>query len=366
MSFSAFDHRCMNEALQLAWLGRNGTHPNPRVGCVIAREDSVIGRGYHRRAGGRHAEVHALAEAGSRASGATAYVTLEPCAHHGRTPPCADALIGAGIARVVAATADPHPEVDGKGLKRLEAAGVLVETGLMAAAAEDLNAGFFSRMRRGRPWVRIKTAQSLDGRIALRDGQSAWITGQAARKDVQQWRAQSDAILTGIGTVLADDPGLDVRGIAVEKPPLRVILDSAWRTPPEAKTLSLPGQVLIVGAAGTTPPPALVATGAECIAVDADRRGLQLEAVLTLLGERSVNEVQVEAGGVLCGALLSRGLVDEVLWYTAPVLLGSDGLPGFAVSGPARMEQRLSFDVRERVMVGQDLRLRLQPQYPST
>jgi diaminohydroxyphosphoribosylaminopyrimidine deaminase/5-amino-6-(5-phosphoribosylamino)uracil reductase len=255
--FSDFDRTAMQRALELAARGLASTHPNPRVGCVIARSGRIVGEGWHARAGEAHAEVMALATAGSEAAGATVYVTLEPCNHQARTPPCVDALLAARVARVVYAVADPNPRVAGRGAARLEVAGVNVAAGLMAAEATELNAGFFKRMRTGRPWVRVKLAMSLDGRTALASGASRWVSGEAARADVQQWRARSAAIMTGVGTVLADDPRLDVRlaEVAEEPPrPLRVVLDSTLRTPPAARLFTVPGEVLIITAlsAGAT------------------------------------------------------------------------------------------------------------------
>ena len=245
----------MARALRLAERGLYTTQPNPRVGCVIARADEVVGEGWHQRAGEPHAEVFALREAGARAQGATAYVTLEPCAHHGRTPPCADALIAAGIARVVAACTDPNPKVAGGGLRRLMDAGIDVQTGLMHEAARELNRGFFSRIERGRPWLRVKLAMSLDGRTALANGESQWITGEAARADVQRWRARSSAIMTGSGTVLADDPRLTVRSPDLKEsaPPLRVVLDRNLQTPQHAHVLDNTAPTLIIHASGAKP-----------------------------------------------------------------------------------------------------------------
>lgn len=385
MSFSAFDYRCMAEAITLARRGLRTSMPNPRVGCVLARDGQIVGRGWHERTGGPHAEVVALRDAGQAAQGATAYVTLEPCAHHGRTAPCAEALIAAGVRSVVSALADPNPRVDGGGLATLDAAGIETRTGLMAEAARALNPGFLSRMERGRPWVRVKLAQSLDGRTALANGHSQWITGPAARADVQRWRARSCAVLTGVGTVLADDPALTQRIRGLERQPLRVIADSRWRTPPTAKTLGLSGTVLVAGRADLVPPADLQAA-AECLLLpavedrDAEQHGkrdgkgdgkgncerdgkrIDLEALLRALAKREINEVHVEAGGVLCGALLRRGLVDELLLYQAPCLLGEDGLPTFELGGLDTMAARPTLRLLERVAVGDDLRMRLAPQ----
>jgi diaminohydroxyphosphoribosylaminopyrimidine deaminase/5-amino-6-(5-phosphoribosylamino)uracil reductase len=369
VSFSRFDHACMAEALRLARKGLYTTDPNPRVGCVLADGTTVRGRGWHARAGGPHAEIAALQDAQGAgqgpgkdaARGLTAYVTLEPCSHHGRTPPCADALVAAGIVRVVFACGDPNPQVDGGGGARLRAAGIVVESGLLADEAEALNCGFLMRMRTGRPWVRIKSAISLDGRTALRNGDSRWISSEHSRRDVQRWRARSSAILTGVSTVLADDPSLDAR---VEEPvvqPLRVVADSRWRTPPDARLLEQPERTLLAGDAGRAVPEALRARRVECLPLPAPGGRIDLDALLHALAEREVNEVQVEAGARLCGALLRAGRVDELLVYLAPVLLG-DGGPGPVALGPLEsMAERTHFSVLETTHFGDDLRIRLQP-----
>lgn len=385
--FSSFDHECMGEALRLARKGLYSTDPNPRVGCVIADGASITGRGWHAAAGQAHAEIVALRDAAQQNGqaslrGQTAYVTLEPCSHHGRTPPCADALAEAGIARVVIGCADPNPRVNGGGVARLRAAGVAVESGLLAEAAAELNCGFLMRMRAGRPWVRIKSAISLDGRTALRNGASRWISGEASRRDVQCWRARSSAILTGVGTVIADDPSLDARiesGIESglgEPPvlqPLRVVADSRWRTPPASRVLDRPERTLLAGLGEREVPAELRARGARCLPLPAaqgqaqDRSGdrpgdrIDLGALLAALAEREINEVQVEAGAQLCGALLRAGLVDELLIYLAPVLLG-DGGPGPVALGPLEsMDERTHLELLETTRVGDDLRLRLKP-----
>ncbi len=367
----------MARALELAARGMRTTSPNPRVGCVIARDGQVLAEGWHAHAGGPHAEIAALAalEAPGDARGATAYVTLEPCSHHGRTPPCADALVEAGITDVVIAAGDPNPEVNGQGIARLREAGIACRTGLMAAEADELNPGFNQRMRTGRPFVRVKLAQSLDGRIALGSGASQWITGAAARADVQHWRARASVILTGIGTVAMDDPSLNVRlpadvapaHVAADPQPLRVIVDSRWRTPVAARTLSLPGQVVIAGCENAPIPELLATTEAELLqlpsttASPTDR--VDLHALMRELAAREANEVHVEAGGRLCGALLEAGLVDELLVYVAPCLLGQDGLPSFAFGPLEAMDSRPTFAWIDRQMFGDDLRIRLRPQY---
>lgn len=348
----------MAQALGLAERGAWTTRPNPMVGCVLVRDGEVVGEGFHQRAGGPHAEVFALRAAGERSRGATAYVTLEPCAHYGRTPPCALALIEAGVSRVVAAMADPFPQVNGGGFALLRNAGVEVSHGLMEAQARELNRGFLSRVQRGRPWLRLKFGASLDGRTAMASGESKWITGDAAREDVQRWRARASAILTGAGTVLADDPSLTARVIGDLDPPLRVVLDARLETLAMSKvrqggapTLYLHGEQLA--------PPELA--GAEFAALPLVEGRFDLEAVLRLLGERGINEVQVEAGATLSGAWLRAGLVDELLVYIAPLLLGDTARPLLAGLGIETMAQRVPLELRELRQIGADLRLLLQP-----
>ena len=350
-------------ALRLARKGLFTTDPNPRVGCVVASDQQIAGAGWHEQAGGAHAEIAALQDAGGSVLGKTAYVTLEPCSYHGRTPPCTEALIEAGIARVVIASEDPNPRVNGGGLQRLSAAGIKVETGLMSEEAEALNVGFISRMKAGRPWLRIKSAISLDGRTALRNGESRWITGQASRNDVQRWRARSSAILTGIGTVLADNPAMDARVNEPLQQPLRVVADSRWQTPPDSKILASPGAVLIAGDDSVPVPAALASSKAQCLGLPATDGRVDLHALLKSLAEMEVNEVQVEAGARLCGALFEERLVDELLVYQAPVLLG-DGGPGLLALGPLEsMAGRAHLTVLEVSRFGDDLRIRLQPDF---
>lgn len=363
MSFSAFDHQCMARALQLARLGLNTTHPNPRVGCIISNNAQVVGSGWHKKAGEPHAEIFALRAAGDLASGGTAYVTLEPCSHSGRTPPCVDALINAKIARVVYAIEDPNPDVSGNGFNRLRQAGIEVQGGLMAAEAEKLNSGFLMRMRQQRPWVRIKLAQSLDGHIALANGSSQWISGPEARDDVQNWRARSDVILTGIGTVLADDPSLNVRNTPDARQPMRVVVDSQWRIPASARLLGLPGKVLIAGLKENPVPETLGSAGAECVGLPACDGRVDMQAVLSELGARGCNEVQVEAGATLCGTLLQQGLVDEVLIYQAPIIMGGGAVSPFAAPRLDNMEDRVHLEWVDSRRIGKDLRLRLKPVY---
>ncbi len=360
--FTATDHLLMARALRLAERGAYTTRPNPMVGCVIAHGDEVVGEGFHQRAGGPHAEVFALRQAGERARGATAYVTLEPCAHHGRTPPCALALIEAGVARVVAAMRDPFPQVDGGGFELLRQAGIAVEQGLMAAQARELNRGFLSRVERGRPWLRIKLASSLDGRTALASGESKWITGTAARQDVQRWRARAGAILTGAGTVLADDPMLTVRLDADDAflPPLRVVLDARLRTLDRARVREGGAPTLYLHDPALRPP---VLAGAEFAAVPLRDDGrFDLHAVMALLAERGINEVHTEAGAALGGALLAAGLADELLLYMAPLLLGDGARPLLAGLGIETMAQRVPLRLVEALPLGEDLRLLLRPQ----
>ena len=355
----------MARALRLAERGAYTTRPNPMVGCVLAHGDEVVGEGWHRRQGEPHAEVLALQAAGDRARGATAYVTLEPCAHTGRTGPCADALVAAGVARVVAAMRDPFPQVDGSGFDRLRTAGIAVEVGLMEAQARALNVGFVSRVVRGRPWVRVKLACSLDGRTAMASGDSKWITGEAARADVMHWRARAGAILTGAGTVLADDPSLTVRFATPREfvPPLRVVLDPGLATVARGKVREGDAPTLYLHAPDAKPPRELTADRAP---VPVRAGVFDLPAVLELLAGRGINEVHVEAGATLAGALLKAGLVDELLLYVAPVLLGDTARPLFGGLGFTEMAQRLQLEILETLRIGDDLRLRLRSRAGAT
>ena len=360
LEFSAIDHALMARALRLAERGAFTTRPNPMVGCVIAHGDEVVGEGWHQRKGGAHAEVFALEGAGDRAKGATAYVTLEPCAHTGSTPPCADALIAAGVVRVVCAMRDPFPQVDGAGIDKLQAAGVVVEVGLMETQAREINRGFLSRIVRGRPWLRVKLATSLDGRSAMESGDSKWISSDASRQDVQRWRARSGALMTGAGTVLMDDPRLTVRmgdGVDVV-PPLRVVLDPGLATVARGRVREGDAPTLYLHAPDTKPPRAL---DAEHVAVAARHGMFDLEAVLRLLAERGINEVQLEAGATLAGGFLSAGLVDELLLYIAPVLLGERARPLFDGLHINEMAERLQLQVVDTRRIGDDLRLLLRP-----
>lgn len=357
--FSALDHQHMAHALRLAERAAYTARPNPMVGCVIARDGGVVGEGWHQRTGGPHAEVFALRQAGEQARGATAYVTLEPCAHHGRTPPCALALIDAGVSRVVAAMRDPFPKVDGGGFVLLREAGIEVAEGLMATQARELNKGFLSRIERGRPWLRVKLAASLDGRTAMADGTSKWITGAAAREDVQHWRARAGAILTGAATVLADDPMLTVRLADTEVlPPLRVVLDSRLRSLECSRVREGGAPTLYVHDAAVSAPDAADAEFATAPSVDGR---LDLGAVLALLAERGINEVHTEAGATLAGALLAGGWVDELLLYQAPTLLGEHGRPLLSGLGIHAMDQQRRLRVVDQRQVGADVRLLLRP-----
>jgi len=366
--FSDFDRFAMQRALTLAARGLETTDPNPRVGCVIAQRGRVVGEGWHERAGEAHAEIAALRAAGTQAVGATVYVTLEPCSHHGRTPPCVEALIAARVARVLIAARDPNPQVDGKGAAALRAAGIAVESGLMEGEAIDLNAGFFRRMLTGRPLVRVKLAMSLDGRTALASGESRWITGEAARQDVQHWRARSSAILTGIGTVLADDPRLDVRlpveAGAARRQPLRIVLDSQLRTPPGARLFETPGEVLILTTLTAPEDPRalqLTSRGARLESLPLEGERVALAPVLDRLAELELNEVLVEAGAILAGEMLRQALVDELLLYVGLRLLGPSARALVTMPPLARLADAPSFSLFDMQPMGDDLRLRLRP-----
>lgn len=357
MMFSAVDHGMMARALQLAERGLWTTSPNPRVGCVLVRDGEVVGEGWHERAGEAHAEVNALRQAGDKARGATAYVTLEPCSHYGRTPPCAEALIAAGVARVVAAMADPNPLVAGKGLALLQAAGIATAVGLMEAEAKELNIGFVSRMTRGQPWVRLKAAASLDGKTALNNGVSQWITGPEARQDGHRWRARACAILTGIGTVRDDDPQLTVRGLDVSRQPLRVIVDSKLEISPQAKILQ-GGGVLLVGAVDSPEKSAMLrCTGVEVEILPNAAGKVELKDLLEALGRRGINEVHVEAGFKLNGSLMREGLVDEVLLYLAPCLVGDNAHGLFNLPELSSLDGKQGLQIRDVRQVGADIRV---------
>ena len=362
----AIDHEHMARALQLAANGLYDTAPNPAVGCVLVKGSRVVGTGWTAPAGGPHAEVVALKAAGAAARGATAYVTLEPCCHTGRTGPCTKALLEAGVTRVVFAGRDPNPRVAGGGARELAAAGVAVEGGVMESAAEPLNRGFFTRMRRGVPYVRSKLAVSLDGRTALANGASKWITSAAARADVHRWRARSSAVLTGSGTIVDDDPSLDARREEAQIPesigikqPLRVVIDARLKMPPSAKTLALPGEVLVLTthALGDPKAEALRAAGARVERVAGDAEHCDLRAVIEHLGALEINDVWVEAGAGLNGALLAAGLIDELIIYMAPRVLGSAARGMFEVPALESLadDYRVTFD--EVSKIGADLRI---------
>lgn len=360
--FSADDHAYMARALQLARHGLYTTQPNPRVGCVLVREGHIVGEGWHERAGQPHAEVFALQAAQDQAQGATAYVSLEPCSHHGRTPPCADALVHTGIKKVIVAMADPNPLVAGQGLKRLQAAGIETASGLLATEARALNPGFISAMERQRPFVRIKMAMSLDGRTAMASGESVWITGEAARRDVQFWRAQAGAILTGIDTVLMDKPQLNLRLTAADlnisgelRQPIRVILDSQLRFPLDAPLLSSAGKVLIYTCSTNQAKIAQLQQLSVQVRQFTSTR-LDLNEVLSALVLDGINELHVETGATLTGALIEQGLADELLLYIAPHLMGSAARALFNLP-LATMAERYALTIQDIRAVGKDWRI---------
>lgn len=372
-SFSEQDRCWMARAIQLAAQGRFTTHPNPRVGCVLVRDGQIVGEGFHVRAGEGHAEVNALRMAGDQAMGATAYVTLEPCSHHGKTPPCAEALVHAGVARVVSAMVDPNPQVAGRGIKRLLNAGIEASSGLLEAEAKALNPGFIKRMEQGLPYVRIKTASSLDGRTAMQSGESQWITGAAARSDVQRLRAQSSVIVTGVDSILHDDSSLTVRedelqldnaAEIVQKQPLRVVLDSQLRMPLNAKILQQPGRTLIAtvsqDAAKTG---ALIESGAEVVQLAAEQNRVSIKALLEYLATaEQCNELLVETGARLAGAFIAAGVVDELVVYQAMILMGSDARPMYTLPY-SKMDEQIRLQLLDSRMLGDDLRLTLRPVY---
>ena len=361
MRFTASDHAFMARALLLAQRGLNTTTPNPRVGCVIVRNGRIAGEGWHQQAGGPHAEVNALAAAGEAARGATVYLNLEPCSHHGRTPPCAEALIGAGVAKVIAALQDPNPLVAGQGFAKLRAAGIDTECGLLAAEARELNLGFVARMERGRPWLRCKLAASLDGKTALNNGASQWITGAAARRDAHLLRARSCALLTGIGTVRDDDPALTVRLEEPVRQPVRVVIDSRLDIPLGSRVLQGGGTLIATVCSDAAKIAALTELGAEVLLVPEQAGKTDLAAVLRLLAERGMNEITVEAGAKLNGSLLQAGLIDELVLYQAPSLLGDQARGLFALPALTTLEGRTDWSIQDVRPVGHDLRLVLRP-----
>ena len=346
----------MARALQLAEKGRHSTQPNPRVGCVIVRDDVVVGEGFHERAGEPHAEVHALRMAGDKARGADVFVTLEPCSHFGRTPPCADGLVAAGVRKVWAAMQDPNPEVAGKGLERLRAAGIEVECGLMQAQAQALNRGFVMRMTRGRPFVTLKLAASLDGRTAMANGESQWITSEAARADVHRLRAEAGAVLTSSATVLADDPELTVRHVQTSRQPDRIVLDSRGRVSAKAKIWNEGARRILL----TTQQSAMPA-GVEVAQLDRNGEYFSLSAAMSELGRLKINEVVVECGPTLAGLLLQAEVVDELVLYLAPSLLGDAARPLARLPDLEKLAQRIALQWRDVRAVGPDLRLTAVP-----
>jgi diaminohydroxyphosphoribosylaminopyrimidine deaminase/5-amino-6-(5-phosphoribosylamino)uracil reductase len=357
--FTPDDSAHMARALQLAARGRYAAHPNPMVGCVLVRNGEVVGEGWHEQYGEPHAESNALRGAGGKARGATAYVSLEPCAHHGKTPPCTRSLIEAGVARVVAAMQDPFDEVGGRGLEQLRDAGIETEVGLMQGAAESLNEGFLSRVRRGRPFVRLKVAASIDGATAMASGESQWITGPEARADVQKFRARSGAIMTGIGTVLADDPSLTVRDNSLDTrghTPLRVVLDSRLRMPPTASMLSQPGETLVC-CGDASDAAALEEAGARVQQFGAHGDVVNVFEVLAALAEREINDVLVEAGTRLAGYLLEKDLIDELVIYQSPHIMGSNTRGMFDTPHWSVLADRQALEITDVRRIGNDTRI---------
>ncbi len=360
--FSADDHRFMVRALQLAQRGLFTTMPNPRVGCVIVNNGEIAGEGWHERTGEAHAEVNALSAAGDKSKDAVAYVTLEPCCHSGRTPPCTDAVIAAGIKRVVSAMSDPNPKVAGQGLSQLKNSGIDVSNGCCEAEAKSLNPGFIKRMQTGLPWVRVKSAASLDGKTAMASGESKWITGAAARADVAQWRARSCAVVTGINTAVADDPRLTARIDGLKRQPLRVILDSQLRLSASARLLNEPGNVLVVTTIkDVSQHEKYKKAGAEVLATGNDDGKINLADLLLELGRRKINEVLIESGAQLAGAFAEQGLVDEFVIYLAPCLLGDDGRGILSMPRVKHLNETIKLDISSMRQLGDDLRIIARP-----
>jgi diaminohydroxyphosphoribosylaminopyrimidine deaminase/5-amino-6-(5-phosphoribosylamino)uracil reductase len=349
-SFTALDQAMMRRALALAEKGLYTATPNPRVGCVLVKDERVVGEGWHEKAGAPHAEANALVQASAAARGATAYVTLEPCNHHGRTPPCAEALVKARVARVVAAMRDPNPQ-SAKGGDALAAAGVHFESGLLEEEARELNIGFVSRMTRGRPWVRLKVAATLDGRTALANGKSQWITGPEARTDGHRWRARACAIATGAGTVRADDPQLTVRDVDTPRQPLRVVIDSHLETPPRARVLQGEQALVFAAVAGKSLP------NAEVVSLPNAQGKVDLAKMLAELARRGVNELHVEGGFKLNGSLVREGCVDEFLIYLNPSLLGDSAQGMVNLAEMSSLDERVALKIRSVDRVGEDLRI---------
>ncbi len=353
----------MAQAIRLANRGLFTADPNPRVGCVLVNKSEIVGQGWHERAGEAHAEIVALHDAGAAAQGATAYVSLEPCCHHGKTPPCSKALIKAGVARVVVAMEDPNPQVAGKGVSQLREAGIDVDVGVMTAQAETLNPGFMQRMRHGRPFVRCKMAMSLDGRTAMASGESQWITGESARLDVHKLRARSSAIVTGVDTVLADDPSMNARLENEEiLQPARVVLDSQLRMPVDACMLSLSGQTIVC----TTPDAVqknkkklndLKAAGVELVQLKDENGKISLPALLMFLSAENFNEVLIESGATLSGAFMQAGLIDELVVYMAPMLMGDSARGLFTFPGITKMSEVSNLEITDVRSVGKDWRI---------
>jgi len=359
-NFNAYDYEFMSRALRLARKGLMTTHPNPRVGCVIVKDNHIVGEGWHKKAGEGHAEVNALLLAGKQAQGATAYVTLEPCCHTGKTPPCTSSLINAGIMRVVAAMQDPNDKVAGQGFNILKSAGIAVEVGLLEEQAQELNPGFIKRMQQGLPFVRVKMAMSVDGRTAMESGESKWITSESARNDVHRWRGQSSAMLTGIGTVLQDNPSLTARtGMQLnEQQPLCVVLDSKLQLSVEAKLVQSSGNVLVYTTSQDMKKiNRLEQAGVKVVSIGNDKQGLDLVEVLTHLASLEVNEVMVETGATLAGSFISAGLVDELIIYMAPVLMGNQARGLFNLPFIENMSQKIQLNIKEMRQFGDDIRI---------
>jgi diaminohydroxyphosphoribosylaminopyrimidine deaminase/5-amino-6-(5-phosphoribosylamino)uracil reductase len=361
-TFTVFDERMMRRAIELALLGRYTNQPNPRVGCVLTQGERVVGEGWHRKWGEAHAEVRAIEAAGGEARGATAYVTLEPHSYQGRTPPCTDALIHAGVRRVICGALDPNPKVHGDGVRQLSAAGVQTDTGLLEPEVRDINLGFEKRMVTGRPRVIVKIGASLDGRVALENGASRWITSDASRADVQKLRAEASAVLTGVDTVIADDPQLNVRDPSLDllgRQPLRVVLDTRLRTPPSARLLKLPGEtIFFTRDAASSKADALRAARADVVSAPVDSTGrLELDSVLQELGRRQCNDVLVEAGPTLAGQFLQLGLADELVLYVAPVLLGPRARAMATLPPLERLEHASRYEIKSLQRIEPDVRL---------
>ncbi|WP_293006579.1 bifunctional diaminohydroxyphosphoribosylaminopyrimidine deaminase/5-amino-6-(5-phosphoribosylamino)uracil reductase RibD [Nitrosomonas sp.] len=357
--FSSADYAFMSHALRLAEKGLYSTTPNPRVGCVLTLHDQIVGSGWHEKAGQPHAEINALASASEKTRGATAYITLEPCSHYGRTPPCVNALIDAGIAKAIIAMEDPNPMVCGRGCALLEQAGITVQKGLLQTQAQALNAGFITRMTDKRPWIRLKTAASLDGKTALNNGISQWITDEAARHDGHRWRARSCAIVAGIGTVKSDNPQLSVRHVETARQPKKVIVDSRLTIPLDAKLLQGGDEILIFTAhdGNIEKKKALSGMGAQVIVIPNAEDSVDLRRMMTILAELEINEVLVEAGRELNGALIEAGLVDEMIFYLAPHLLGDDARGMIKLPELTCLEQRKELKIQDVRMIGQDIRI---------